>query len=118
NNKQFWNSEDDALTAVVTDIYEAIENFTYENQVELEKAEKKVAEALEDAQIENSPPPHQKVVPPKTTKGPHIERPRTNAAPPRGKQQVHQQKSKRNNNATMDVEWRNKYYKNVLWKRA
>ncbi|HTS43780.1 MAG TPA: RDD family protein [Puia sp.] len=28
NNKQFWNSEDDALTAVVNDIYKSIHDFT------------------------------------------------------------------------------------------
>ncbi|MGO8055892.1 hypothetical protein, partial [Rhizobium leguminosarum] len=28
NNKQFWNSEDDALTEVVNDIYKAINDFT------------------------------------------------------------------------------------------
>ena len=31
NNKQFWNSEDDALTTVVTDIYNSINEFTNEN---------------------------------------------------------------------------------------
>ncbi len=30
NNKQFWNSEDDALMAVVEDIYEAINDFSVE----------------------------------------------------------------------------------------
>ena len=28
NNKQFWNSEDDALTAVVSDIYDSISAFS------------------------------------------------------------------------------------------
>ncbi|MFM9944657.1 MAG: RDD family protein [Bacteroidia bacterium] len=31
NNKQFWNSEDDALTAVVSDIYNSINDFTDKN---------------------------------------------------------------------------------------
>lgn len=34
NNKQFWNSEDDALMAVVEDIYEAINDFSNEETFE------------------------------------------------------------------------------------
>jgi uncharacterized RDD family membrane protein YckC len=34
NNKQFWNSEDDALMAVVEDIYEAINEFGTEETIE------------------------------------------------------------------------------------
>ncbi len=34
NNKQFWNSEDDALMAVVEDIYEAINEFGNEEEFE------------------------------------------------------------------------------------
>jgi uncharacterized RDD family membrane protein YckC len=34
NNKQFWNSEDDALMAVVEDIYEAINEFGSEETIE------------------------------------------------------------------------------------
>ena len=47
NNKQFWNSEDDALTSVVTDIYEAINQFEYE-EVAAEPAPPEVKEEVEE----------------------------------------------------------------------
>ncbi len=63
NNKQFWNSEDDALTAVVTDIYESIENFSYENNGEVDIAEAKVSELLTETQIDRTPPEIETVEP-------------------------------------------------------
>ncbi|MCG2420398.1 RDD family protein [Aequorivita sp. F47161] len=118
NNKQYWNSEDDALTAVVTDIYEAIKNFTYESRLEMERAEMKVAEALEDAEIENSPPAPEKEKPVKAAARTQVEKPRENKKAQRVNQQAQQQRSKKTANATMQVDWRKKYYRNVLWKRA
>lgn len=52
NNKQFWNSEDDALMAVVEDIYEAINEFSVEEEkqaeatIQLESVAEKVAEPV------------------------------------------------------------------------
>ncbi|CAM3352114.1 RDD family protein [Aequorivita lipolytica] len=113
NNKQFWNSEDDALTAVVTDIYEAIENFTYENEVELEQADLKIAQALEDISIDKAPPEHENI-----EENPNLEKTREKVEAKKVEQEQPKTKSKKIDNVAMDVEWRKKYYKDVLWKRA
>jgi uncharacterized RDD family membrane protein YckC len=47
NNKQFWNSEDDALMAVVEDIYEAINDFSNKESFETEPAVK-IVKVVED----------------------------------------------------------------------
>lgn len=39
NNKQFWNSEDDALTAVVDDIYKAINDFNKPEAKEIKQSQ-------------------------------------------------------------------------------
>lgn len=54
NNKQYWNSEDDALTSVVNDIYESINKFSYEKAQE-EPAESDISELLSDAAVEEAP---------------------------------------------------------------
>lgn len=54
NNKQFWNSEDDALTSVVNDVYESINEFSYEN-VEDEVVASEVVQAAIKADISDLP---------------------------------------------------------------
>ena len=52
NNKQFWNSEDDALTSVVNDIYASINEFSYEDVVE-ESAEADISEMTDTNMVES-----------------------------------------------------------------
>jgi uncharacterized RDD family membrane protein YckC len=118
NNKQFWNSEDDALTAVVTDIYEAIENFSYEGEAEAELADEKVSELLADTQIEQKPPVKESVEPVTDTKAPIVEENQEKTEPKKVAPQPLKAKPKNINNVAMDVDWRKSYYKDVLWKRA
>lgn len=118
NNKQFWNSEDDALTAVVTDIYESIENFTYESQLEIEQADQTATEALDDVHINKASIENENVEPANSGENPIVEETRAKEEFKNAKQRSYKAKPKNINNIAMDVEWRQKYYKNVLWKRA
>lgn len=117
NNKQFWNSEDDALTAVVTDIYESIENFSYENAAEAEREDEKVAELLTESHIERTPPKNETVEPITDKEAPIVEKIQEAALPILEKQSL-KAKPKNINNVSMNVDWRKSYYKNVLWKRG
>ena len=118
NNKQFWNSEDDALTAVVTDIYEAIENFSYENEEEFVLAEEKVSELLAETHIEQTPPLNETAEPETDKEAPIVEKIKEKVEPKKVEQQPLKVKPKNINNVAMDVDWRKSYYKDVLWKRA
>lgn len=109
NNKQFWNSEDDAMTSVVTDIYEAINAFT-------EYAEKKIPTGVEkkDAPqqrsfIEND---HLPAEPAKENLRPEPER--AGHVPPRNPETV----SESGPAVALEENWRKQYYQNTLWKRA
>jgi uncharacterized RDD family membrane protein YckC len=109
NNKQFWNSEDDALTAVAGDIYDSINAFSYEETVQpLSSLELKDAP---EQQVENL----SSVIKSET----HIEKPvrqPSNIADLKSTTKKSQIQTK----ATIpfDVNWRKKYYKNVFWKRG
>src|SRR5690554_567717 len=122
NNKQFWNSEDDALTAVVTDIYEAIENFSYEDEEENKLADEKVSELLTETQIERTPPENETVEPETDKQEPKVEKVQEKSEQKVDAKKVEKQplkmKTKNIKNVAMDVEWRKQYYKNVFWKRA
>jgi uncharacterized RDD family membrane protein YckC len=109
NNKQFWNSEDDALTMVAKDISEAIYKFSNEGMAVDQQGNEllKNSEAVTDLELpeselkisRTSSPAHE-------TGGETVSKnnastvPRSNTAQP------------------LNIDWRNKYYKNVLWKRA
>jgi len=107
NNKQFWNSEDDALTSVVNDINEAISSFTYEETVKAfsEMKPKEVPEQKTERPAPTSEPlaafeePVQKEIPVQET---IIEKPKTTIKA----------------NVPLEVDWRKGYYKNVIWKRG
>ena len=114
NNKQFWNSEDDALTAVVTDIYEAIEVFSHENPEESILVDVKVSELLADADVEE-PAVAKQVTETDSVNTPKepIQKEAKKAAP-----QPPKTKAKKINNVAMEVDWRKNYYKDTLGKRA
>jgi uncharacterized RDD family membrane protein YckC len=140
NNKQFWNSEDDALMAVVDDIYEAINEFSYEEEatqpapvVEVisvagKKAKPVAAIADRDAigeQTEQPGPVSEIRVagesPAKEFK-PAIEPEKKtaekvqadiNISDNQGIPETYRQKT----TIPIEADWRKQYYKNVLWKR-
>ena len=100
NNKQFWNSEDDALTAVVSDIYDSINKFSDElarSQAALAFVQIPDAHAAQN--IEGKP----------TTENPPVlnRTIETTASP------VHQKAP-----IPLEAEWRKDYYKNTTWKRG
>ena len=101
NNKQFWNSEDDAITAVVTDIYEAIEDFSYDEGPEKTKQPTKAKaptekETVEQPQILKAP-----------TAGAELDE------EPVQEVDQKQSKTKNINNVAMNVDWRKNYYKQI-----
>lgn len=108
NNKQFWNSEDDALTAVVTDISDSINAFSeYTDSHISQPKEIKIA-------------PQNLVDEPGNPVAPEA---KTLEADP----QPALQKDNRSSAVTdalqasripMNENWRGQYYKAVLWKRA
>ncbi|MEO6290730.1 MAG: RDD family protein [Ginsengibacter sp.] len=110
NNKQFWNSEDDALTAVVTDIYESINAFSdYAESHSPSPTETKKASDQPGIQVEMQPP---------VTSATAVQPEEQTASfadikPPPEKPRV-QLKS----TVQLEENWRKKYYKDVLWKRA
>ncbi|SRX52726.1 RDD family protein [Aequorivita sp. CIP111184] len=118
NNKQFWNSEDDALTAVVTDIYESIENFSYENAEEDELVDEKVSELLTETHIDRTPPENETFEVETDKEAPSVEKIQEKVEPKKVEPQPLKAKPKNINNVAMDVDWRKSYYKNVFWKRA
>lgn len=139
NNKQFWNSEDDALMAVVDDIYEAINEFSYEEttqpapavetiSVARQKAEPVAAIAEQDAMGEQTqqPGPVSEIrvageSPAKAFKS--VIEPEKNTAEKvqadtiisgnQGIPGTNRQKTV----IPIEADWRKQYYKNVLWKR-
>jgi uncharacterized RDD family membrane protein YckC len=109
NNKQFWNSEDDALTAVVTDIYDSINSFSHEKTVQppssLElkdvtatKIDEPSKEIKSEIFLEKQEQQPLHIADTQST--PKISQVEAKAAIP------------------LDVNWRKKYYKNVFWKRG
>jgi uncharacterized RDD family membrane protein YckC len=109
NNKQFWNSEDDALTAVVSDIYDSINSFS------------------EDITLNSSP-----AVESKDVGAGKVDKASTTAEPRNLFQQQGQgpqgiidpqkatdiSQSRAKVNVPLQVDWRKQYYKDVFWKRG
>ena len=139
NNKQFWNSEDDALMAVVDDIYEAINEFSYEEttqptpavepiSVARQKAEPVAAIAEQDAMGEQTEQPgpvsERKVAwesPAKEYK-PAIEPEQNTAEKVQSDTRISGNQGIPGTNRQktvipIEADWRKQYYKNVLWKR-
>ncbi|MFK7771409.1 MAG: RDD family protein [Saprospiraceae bacterium] len=102
NNKQFWNSEDDALTSVTTEISHAIMEFSNEGRsnspvVEVQDTlEPNHIAAIEVAEPEVTP---EKVAPVQTPK-------------------VERKKVKTRSSNVIEKDWRQGYYKKVLKKRG
>lgn len=138
NNKQFWNSEDDALMAVVHDIYEAINKFSVEEttqhstevdqkSVEIEKAE--AATVLEPKEISVQPENHNVITEAKAVVASQDEKIKATVEPEKvltetvkpvesiSGNQDNSQKSYQKNVIPIGVDWRKKYYRKVLWKR-
>ncbi len=139
NNKQFWNSEDDALMAIVEDIYEAINDFSDEDVQQAEPAIKpEVAKEKEpepisttisqEVIIENQEQlingtditevrefPAEEFIP--------LTEPEKIVSEPKKTVVTHQNigddiQIKRQKTVTpIEVDWRKQYYKKVLWKR-
>ena len=100
NNKQFWNSEEDALTAVVTDIYDSINSFSNQGVIQPTPPESKIHEPLKAIETETLLKKQEK-------------QPLPIADIP-GTANISQSKAVN----PLDVNWRSKYYKNVFWKRG
>lgn len=138
NNKQFWNSEDDALMAVVEDIYEAINDFSAEedkpaelsvhtgikSEVIVDEVSAKIAQTEIPAQpeqylngvdvIENEDIQVQEVISATEIKTEITETEQTVA----GDNKTDYEPQKRQKTVTpIEVDWRKQYYKKVLWKR-
>jgi len=112
NNKHFWNSEDDALTAVVSDIYESIKEFTYDEPVIEEPAK------VEAVKVDQTVHVVEQVVEPaetKMAKETPIQPETIKSQPQPSKQKV---ASKKPPQAPLDVNWRKKYHRTTLWKRG
>ncbi len=110
NNRQFWNSEDDALTAVVTDIYESINAFS-------EYAEVHSPSSGADKTLEQQGTP--------TGNGTSPSAAATSVSPGEQanriadiKAPVDRPQIQLKSNAPLQENWRGQYYKDVLGKRA
>ena len=113
NNKQFWNSEDDALMAVVGDIYEAINKFSEEET------------SQRPSEVEINRVTEQKAAPAAT----FVDQERMTAQPEKmvtetfqqvlsaSKNEDNSQSNKQKPVTPIEVDWRKNYYKKVLWKR-
>lgn len=140
NNKQFWNSEDDALMAVVEDIYEAINDFSVEEEKPTEpsiqsgiKSEVVIDEVLTKITqteippeqpeqylngvdvIENEDSPVPEVISVTEIETEITETVQTFAG--ENKTDNEPQSKKQKTITPIEVDWRKKYYKKVLWKR-
>ena len=102
NNKQFWNSEDDAITAVVSDIYDSIEQLTQSGVAVLPpSAATPLAAAAAPLSAIPAPLVSPAFVPPVTTAP-------TASATGTGKWRAQ----------PVEVDWRDNYYRRVIKKRA
>ena len=139
NNKQFWNSEDDALMAVVGDIYEAINRFSAEETVQQSTetspksvAEQKVKTAItiaEPEEISEQPVLQNVVTEVKAVVESPLEEMITTVETEKVFTEVVQpvvsssnkndnfQKNEKKEVIPIEVDWRKKYYRKVLWKR-
>jgi len=139
NNKQFWNSEDDALMAVVGDIYEAINRFSAEETIQQSTetrpksvAEQKVKTAItiaEPEEISEQPVLQNVVTELKAVVESPLEEMITTVETEKVFTEVVQpvvsssnkndnfQKNEKKEVIPIEVDWRKKYYRKVLWKR-
>jgi uncharacterized RDD family membrane protein YckC len=139
NNKQFWNSEDDALMAVVGDIYEAINKFSVEEALQLsnEGSPQKITEQKAEPAITvtepeeiSVQPDHKNIVTEVKVVGENqVEEIKTNVEPEKkvaetaqpvesiSNQNENFQKNEKKAVMPIEVDWRKKYYRKVLWKR-
>ena len=137
NNKQFWNSEDDALTSVATDIYEAIKSFTYEELEIAVPEDVKIAELPVEAEVAEAPSEAETIkfapeVEIKDEQEPIVEEAKKVGESKIFEEKPVEQDAKKADQKSVtpktkiqtrtpipiDVDWRKSYYKNVLWKRA
>ncbi len=141
NNKQFWNSEDDALMAVVEDIYEAINDFSVDDVQQAEPTIKpEVAKEKEPEPISTSTSVSQEIIienPEQLINGTEITEdsefpaeefipliePEKIVSKPKQTVVTHQnigddtQTKKQKSVTAVEVDWRKQYYKRVNWKR-
>ncbi len=104
NNKQFWNSEDDALTAVVSDIYDSINKFSDEvasKASSIVSEETMTPHTTENKTEATDNPPIAKIANVQT----RVTQTAGSSAPAKV-------------NIPLEAEWRKDYYKNTTWKRA
>lgn len=111
NNKHFWNSEDDALTSVVNDINESIQEFTYDEPV-IEEAAKVEAFKVDQPEqdIEQVEVPVETNAVEETTVQQETIKSQTQAP----KKAAIKQKAQ----VPLDVDWRKKYDRTTFWKRG
>jgi uncharacterized RDD family membrane protein YckC len=142
NNKQFWNSDDDALMAVVEDIYEAIDEFSnaemlqpqddvefkseptkqveqpsivIEPEIGLDQTEKTSVVVELNIATEQQVEQSKSEINHETT----VEKPLIPSAPVEDSKNTTQEFPKQSKAVIpIDVDWRKQYYKKVLWKRA
>lgn len=107
NNKQFWNSEDDALTAVVSDIYDSISKFS--NEMDSQRSQSiNTGMPASDASTAT-----QNVAEVTTGQAaPSV----TNIAGER--KALIEAAAPAKANIQLETEWRKGYYKNTTWKRG
>ncbi|MEP6597797.1 MAG: RDD family protein [Ginsengibacter sp.] len=109
NNKQFWNSEDDALTAVVSDIYESINSFSYQETLQQPSA----AELKDGAAMKIDNP--SKGIESETLLEKKVQQPLHIEDIQRTTKILQEQEKP---TIPLDINWRKKYYKDVVWKRG
>lgn len=134
NNKQFWNSEDDALMAVVEDIYEAINDFSVEEAQPVIARENAIEKEIEPTSVLQeiiSEQPEQLINGTEITEISEIQSEefiplaepekiipattQTVVSPPIVSDEPQTKKQK--TVTPIEVDWRKEYYKKVLWKR-
>ena len=139
NNKQFWNSEDDALMAVVEDIYEAINDFSVEEEkpeehliqsgIKSDLAIDEISAKIELTELQGQPEqlingvdviekeeiPVQEIIQVAEAEKVITETKQTIVPPPIISEEPQTKKQKAV--TPIEVDWRKQYYKKVLWKR-
>ena len=103
NNKQFWNSEDDALTAVVSDIYDSINKFSDEMDSQRSQSFTTLVPASDASHNIAEVLPGQ-AIPPVTNIAVELK--------------LAKETSPAKANIQLETEWRKDYYKNTTWKRG
>lgn len=139
NNKQFWNSEDDALMAVVEDIYEAINDFSVEEVQQAEPTIKPEVVKEKEPELISTSVSHEEIIEntehlingteitedrgyPAKEFIPLIEPEKIVSEPKQtvadeNKTDNEPQSKKQKTVTPIEVDWRKQYYKKVLWKR-